>query len=213
MEQNHQVRDFFTQYPQHTYKPGEILLSPGDEPQGIFFLAEGQVRQYDIAQNGSEVVVNIFRPGAHFPMTWAIHAEPNDWYFDAVTGVTAHLCPASESIDFLKSNPEAMYSYLERLCSGASGQQRRMAHLMGGTARTRTIFELITEARRFGETKDQSVVLNSSDNELASKAGLSREALNRELSRLRDEGLIAHEYKTITIASISDLEKALGSIV
>ena len=50
--------------------------------------------------------------------------------------------------------------------------QRRMAHLMGGTARSRLLFELINEAKRFGgRDKTGSYVLKMSESELGARSG------------------------------------------
>ena len=88
-----------------------------------------------------------------------------------------------------------------------------MAHLMGGSARSRVLFELIVEFKRFSKSDETSLSINVSESELAAKAGLSREAVNRELGALKSKGIIKREYKTITISNLDKLSAELGQSI
>lgn len=187
------IETFFLQYPLKRFKKGEIIIYGGEEPSGIFHLLSGKVRQYDIAQSGDEIVVNVFKPPAFFPMSWAINRRKNFYFFETVTPVEIRQAPPGDVIRFLHDNPEVMYNLLSRLYSGADGLERRMAHLMGGSARSRILFELTIECKRFGERLEgDKYRLSVTESELGQRAGLSRETTNRELSRLKSQGLIQY---------------------
>ena len=123
-----ETASFFNTFPQRNLAAGEQLLSPGEQPDGIYYIVSGQIRQYDIAPNGDEIVVNVFGPGAHFPMSSVLLDEENAWFYQAIDEVTIHVAPSDATLEFLKSSQSALLAYVERLCSGAMGQQRRMAH-------------------------------------------------------------------------------------
>lgn len=202
---------FFSQYPLKRFKKGQIVIYGGDEPSGIFHIISGKVRQYDINQRGDEIVVNVFRTPAFFPMSWAINKTPNKYFFETMTEVQLHHVPADEVVAFLKSDPDVMYDLLSRLYSGVDGLQRRMAHLMGGSAHSRVLFELIIECHRFGELQeDESYLLTFNESELAQRAGLSRETVNRELSKLKSNKLLSHHGKNLIVKSVKSLQEELG---
>ncbi len=203
--QKERLKDFFTTFPKTNYSAGEIVLEAGAQPEGIYYMQSGMVRQYDIAQNGDEIVVNILRPGAHFLMSWVLNQEPNRWFFDCIGDVTLHCAPLTTTDQFLKDSPDLLYAYVKRMCSGASGQQRRMAHLMGGSARTRVLFELITMSNRFGEPHEGGTTIQTTDAELAAMSGLSREAVSRELAKLKHAGILTRDYGSIHIPDPSVL--------
>jgi CRP-like cAMP-binding protein len=205
------VKEFFSKYPQRHFKKGQILVYAGDDPDHIFYLVSGAVRQYDISDRGDEIVVNVFKPVAFFPMSWAINRTPNPYFFETTSDVELHVAPADDTVEFIKSNPEVMFNLLSRLYSGVDGLQRRMAHLMGGSARSRLLFELITECRRFGKLQDDgSTMISTSEIELAQRAGLSRETVNRELSKLKQNGAVYYTNKYISIPKVDTLTEALG---
>lgn len=206
------VEDFFAQYRLQTHKAGHILVHAGDEPSGVYHLISGQVKEYDISDTGYEVVVNVFKPPAFFPMSWAINRTINQYFFETTSPVKLRQAPADEAVAFLKSNPDVTFNLLSRLYSGTDGLLRRMAHLMGGTAKTRLLFELLVESRRFGKKQpDGTIMLSLHQEELANRAGLSRETVSRELTRIKDLGLVEISRQGFHIKNQHKLEEELGS--
>lgn len=205
------IEQFFSKYPLKRFKKGQILIYGGDEPTAVFHLLSGKVRQYDINYRGDEIVVNVFKPPAFFPMSWAINKSHNQYFFETVTEVELRQAPADDVVSFLKTNPDVMYNLLSRLYSGTDGLQRRMAHLMGGSAQSRILFELIVECARFGDLqKDGSYVLSIKENELAQRAGLSRETANREVSKLKEKSLVTHKGQILSVTSLQKIQEELG---
>lgn len=206
------IEKFFEKYRLRHFDKSQILIYAGDKPPGIFHLISGQVRQYDITEKGEEVVVNVFKPPAFFPMAWAINKTPNQYFFETSEPTEVRMAPANDVVAFLKSNHDVTYDLLSRLYTGTDGMQRRMAHLMGGNGRSRVLFELLVECKRFGKLqKNGSYILTMHEDELARRSGLSRETINRELSKLRTKKIIDITHKEIIIKNIKRLEKELGS--
>ena len=90
-------------------------------------------------------------------------------------------------------------------------EDREVVHLMGGGAYTRLLYELTVQFKRFGEAQDDGLLcVHLSEVELGAAAGLSREAVSRELGQLRQKKLITSGYKKICVKDISALEDELG---
>lgn len=205
------VAAFFEPYPRRHLQAGEIIIQAGDTPAGIFYLEQGQVRVYDIAPNGSEVVVNVFKPHAFFPMSWAATQLPNRYFYEASADGDLRLAPLKDVLAFVQENPDILFDLLRRVYTGVEGMQRRMAHLMGGTARSRLVFELVVECQRFGMRQDdQSYRLDIHEEELARRSGMSRETVNRELSKLKAEGLVGMQRHDLVVCDLSGLQQLLG---
>lgn len=198
---------FFSAYPVKSVAKGQILISAHDEPEHIIQLVDGRVKQYDISHRGDEVVLNIFKPPAYFPMSYAINRLPNQYFFEAETDLKVRLVPLDEAVGFVRKYPEVAFDLLSRVYRGLDGLLGRLAHLMAGTARSRVLYELLIEARRFGEPNG-AVDLNETD--IAARAGLARETVSREMVKLKDEGLITVSKNRITILNIDDLAISLS---
>lgn len=206
------IEDFFSKYRLQTFNEGEILVHAGNEPAGVYHLISGEVREYDISNTGTEIVVNVFRPPSFFPMSWAINKTPNQFFFEASTKVRLRMAPADETIKFLKDNPDVTFDLLRRVYSGTDGLLRRLAHLMGGSAKTRLLFELLIECRRFGKKQlDGSYLLSLHEEELANRAGMSRETVSRELAKIKGQRLVGVNRTGFHIKSLEKLEEELGA--
>jgi len=205
------VGRFFSNYRLQNLDKNQILIYGGHEPAGVFFLVRGQVRQYDISPGGKEVVVNIFKTPAFFPMSWAINRTPNRYFFETATKVSLRQAPAEVVVEFVKANPDVMLDLLGRVYLGTDGLLRRLAHQLGGNARSRVLFELINVSRRFGRTnKDGSCLVLISEKELAKRSGLSRETVSRQLSLLKKQGQLQTRYNKLLIKDLTSLEDSLG---
>lgn len=206
------VDNFFKPYKKQHYDKGYILIYAGHEPPGVFQLLSGQVREYDITEQGDEVVVNVFKPPAFFPMSWAINNTANQYFFEAASPIAVRRAPADESVEFLKTNPDVMFNLLSRLYSGTDGLLRRMAHLMGGNAESRLIFELVIQCQRFGKLQpDGSYFIKLSESELAKRAGLSRETVSRQLTKVSKRHSVSISRDGFMIKDLAALENTLGS--
>lgn len=203
------IEGFFSQYPLRQYKKGQILIYAGDDPPGILHLEKGQVRVYDTTTGGNEIVVNVFKSPTFFPMSWAINKTLNEYNFVAESDISVRVAPAPKALAFIKSNPDVAFDLLERLYTGTDGIIRRMVQAMKGSARSRTILELIISSKRFGIKQRDSYIISTVEVELAARTGLARETINRELNKLEREGLISSSYKTIRVMNLGRLEKEL----
>lgn len=204
---------FFNNYPLKTFPKKHILIQGGDTPRGIFRIESGVVRQYDINSKGNEIVVNVFKPPAFFPMSWGINESHNDYFFETSEESKVRIAPREDVIKFIKENGDVMFDLISRVYRGVDGLQRRMALLMGGSSRNRVVFELIVETRRFGEIQsDGTYLIRIHEDELAKRAGLSRESVNRQI-KLLGEGRIVKANRTgIIVNDLRWLENELSGL-
>ncbi len=208
------VQEAFSKYPKRSYPKGQILVFADERPEHIFYLSEGMVRKYDVSYRGDEVIVNIFNTGAYFPMSWAINKSPNKYFYKTETKSELHIVPTDVALEFLKANPDVMLDLLSRIYRGMDGLLGRVVHLMSGTAKSRLIYELIIESRRFGtNNNNDSYKLSVNEVDLAARSGLSRETISREMQKLKDIGIVSFSGKVIEVKDLTALEKMLGGEV
>lgn len=206
------VAGFFARYPVQKIPKGQILVQAGDDPEGIYYMESGKVQQYDISYRGDEVVVNIFQQPAFFPMFWAVNKTPNRYFFQTLTDTKVRQAPSDDVVEFLQNNPDVLWDLLARLYSGMDGLVRRMAHLMGGSAKSRVLFELLIESKRFGvKQSDNSYKLTVNGGELASRTGLTRETVSRQMRALKEQGLIEISRGGLVLKDPAVIEEKLGT--
>jgi CRP/FNR family transcriptional regulator len=208
------VHEHFSKFPRREYPKGQILVFADENPEHIFYVTKGRIRKYDVSYRGDEVIISIFKQHSFFPMSWAINHTPNKFFYKTETPVELHVVPTDDALEFLKANPDVMLDLLSRLYRGLEGFYGRMVHLMSGTARSRLLYELIIEARRFGEKlPDDKYVLQANETDLAARSGLSRETISREMKKLKSQGLVDVTKNKIVIHDLDALKRAHGGAI
>lgn len=208
------IETYFAQYRLRHYEKGQILILNGDDTNYIYYLVSGKVKVYDVTYRGDEIILNVFKTPAFFPISLALNKKSNPYIYEAETAIEVRQAPAGEVLEFLNKNPDVVLDLLGRLYTGMDGLLGRMVALMSGSAKSRLMYELILEARRFGKLReDSSYILDINEKDLGARAGLSRETVSREIGKLKDSGFISLEAKQIVITNISVLEEKLGQEV
>lgn len=204
------VDKFFSKYPKRSYPKGQILVFADESPEHIYYIVKGSVRKYDVSYRGDEVVLNVFKPPAFFPMSWAINNSPNKYFYKAETDTELHIVPTAEALIFIKDNPDVMLDLLSRLYKGMDGLLGRMVHLMSGSAKSRLLYELVIESRRFGKkNSDGGIQLSVSEGDLAGRTGLSRETVSREIHKLKNQDLVSLKHSGIIVKDIAAIEEII----
>jgi CRP/FNR family transcriptional regulator, cyclic AMP receptor protein len=206
------VYAFFSQFKQKQYKKGEILIRADDDPSGIFYIEDGLVKEYAISRKGEELVVNIFKPGAFFPMTWGINQTPNRFFFEAVNSVSVRKAPRDEVIAFIKKQSDVLFDLMSRVYKGADGMLMKMFYLMSGSAYTRLVTELLINAKRFGikDTVTGYITCRITEKDLASETGMTRETVSREIKLLKNKGILDFHTNALVIKDMHLLEEELS---
>jgi CRP-like cAMP-binding protein len=207
------VDQFFSLYPSKKIKKGALLITAHETaPSNIFFLKQGRVIQYGISVKGNQNVLNMFKPGAFFPMSAAITNSPNRYFFEASEDLTVTPVQVHEAATFLYNNPDIQLDLLQRLYIGVNGVLDRLNVLLCHDPKSMLISELNLEALRFGgdSTKKEQITLNLTQSQLADRTGLARETVSRHLSTFKQTKLITIKRGKITINNIQKFRKLVS---
>ncbi len=204
------LEQFFRRFKHQIFKKGEILIRADDEPQGIYYLQRGVVRQYSISKDGDEQTLNLFKPLSFFPLMWAFNNTPNTYYFEAIIDTEVYRAPKDQVLEFLQKTPDIMYDLISRLYRGMHGLLSRIEYLQSGDAYMKVIFAILNASYRFGEQKENAEIeLSITHREISALTGLTKETISRECTRLEKEGFITNTNHMVKIRNVHMLENKL----
>ncbi len=203
------LSDFFSNYPEKNYQKGQLIIWADNDPEFVFYITDGKVRQCHIFNEGQKVAVNVLKKGAFFTMSWAINRTPNRYFFEAIEETTVRCAPPDDCVGLVKNNPDILFDLLSRVYRGTDGVLERMMYLMVNSAEKRVLFELLTEHKRNIGGKKIKSVINLSESELAVHTGLARETVNRQIRKLKQNGSVKVEKEGIVINDARKLEALL----
>jgi len=185
---------FYKQFKSRSYKKGETLIRADDDPQGIFCLTKGYIRQYTISNLGTELTLHILKPTSYFPMVWAINGTPNVYYFEALTPVEVGRAPRDQVVTFIKDKPDVIFSLMSGLLEDYAETLKRVEHLVFSDAYRRVISVLIYIAKHFGQKSSRGVIVHHkfTHQDIATLVGVARETASLEIGKLEKKGLIEY---------------------
>lgn len=208
-----EFEEFYRQFATREYKKGEMLIRADDDPQGIFCLKKGYVRQYTISKSGFELTLHILKPITYFPMVWAVNGTPNVYFFEALTPVEVGRAPRDQVVNFIKDKPTIIFELLSVLIEDYAESLTRIEHLVFSDAYRRVISVLLYIAKHFGEAKGNGFIVDHrfTQQDIATLVGVARETASNELTKLEKKGLVKYIDHSMLFESIKKLELELAS--
>lgn len=206
---NAKVITFFSQYRAQSWKKGDIVILPDQEPEGIFFLEKGIVRQYAVSRHGHEMTINMYKQFSFFPMMWALGKGTNAYYFEVISDMAVMRQASKEKVlDYLRSEPDVLFDLLARVYKGMEGLLGQVESLLSGSAYAKLVSVILIYAKRFGTPENGAVKieLKLTEKDLAAYAGIQRETVSRLLQDLFAKKLLHKDKNTFTILDLQKLE-------
>jgi CRP/FNR family transcriptional regulator len=208
-----EFEEFYKKFIIRNYKKGEMLIRADDDPQGIFYLKSGYVRQYTISKAGFELTLHILKPVSYFPMVWAVNGTPNVYYFEALTPVEVGRAPRDEVVNFIKDKPTIIFELLSELIEDYAESLKRIENLVFSDAYRRVISVLIYISKHFGEKSGNGILITHrfTQQDIATLVGVARETASNEMVKLEKKGLLKYKDHLILLENVKKLNTELSS--
>ncbi|MBI4858669.1 MAG: Crp/Fnr family transcriptional regulator [Candidatus Riflebacteria bacterium] len=169
-----------------TFARGQVIFRQGDDPAGLFIVATGLVRVYQLGPSGKEHVLHLAGPGMTFGEVAVLGDFPAPAFADANRKTTCLLLPSGALRATLRSDHELCLQVLGSMAFWV----RHLVGLLEGIvlrdAAGRVAHWLLDQVSE-GRT---TIELPSQKKDIASHLNLTSETLSRTLRQLREDGLI-----------------------
>ncbi len=179
------------------YEKNEIIYLQNEKTVTMDIILEGEIIVHRIDENGNVLSIVslskgdilggnlIFSNQNEYPMT--IIAKTN----------TRLLCLEKDLIlELCQSNKTFLVNFLEILSDKALVLTTKIHSLAIKTIREKIMDFLIFESTR---QSSNTIILSISKKELAEKFGVERPSLQRELKKMKDDGLIDYDSRSIVL--------------
>jgi len=206
--------DFFHQGTRLTYKKGEFIIRPGENPPGVFLIEKGLVKTYDITKYGEENLLVIRHEGELLGMTWTMtHKDVRrSIIYSALTPTTVWLMPHEKFHKFLQNTPEAALPLLHMVVDMYRINAERIMNLEYRTVRERLVSFLLSMANRFGRETPDGILIDVPlrHQDIASSISATRETTGREITALERKNLLSNSPSRITLLDVEKLRDFLA---
>jgi CRP/FNR family transcriptional regulator, cyclic AMP receptor protein len=191
------------------FAKGVAIYQRGDDGDSLMIILSGRVKITNITADAREVALNFLGPGDLNGELAALDGKPRSANASALEATEALVIWRRDLLPALEQHPKAMLEIIAAL----AGKVRLMSAAVeqsGLQMAAKAAGALLRLAEQHGKQSPSGlqIDLKLSQRDLGAYAGLSRENMNRQLSALKDEGLIRVDGAIITILDLEGLELA-----
>ncbi len=191
------------------YNINDLIYRQGDLPRWLFYIDTGSVKMCKSNDQGKELTVRLLNKGEFFGHFNLLRRDNYSGYVVALEDTMVRMIPKDEFLNLLYNNPDFATMFIKSLGSDVEEAEKQLIQHAYGSVRKKVASALLAFATN---TTNQSTVytfIETSRDNLASKAGIAKETLIRTLSDFKSEQLISTEQKKITLLDPQRLEKML----
>lgn len=206
------LKSFFESFGDSKDYPAQtLLLENGEIPPRVYLLKSGFVRLHFISERGQETTLHICKPGEVFPLISTLGQVPNRYNYETWGEVAAFDAPVAQFHNFLKGEKDILLELNGQLIKRISGLLLRLEYTLYGSSYQRVAATLLCLAKYFGQESNGQILLNKkfTHNEIATLAGLSREAVSIEMGKLKKKKLVSYKRSQVTLKDINKLREQL----
>lgn len=188
------------------YPARALIVSEDEDDDDVYFILTGRARAATYTDNGKEVMLSELQQGDSFGIFAAIDGQPRSTNVVAIEDSRIARMTAAHFNEVLDSNTPVMRAYLTYLVDRIRNLSSRMTDVTTLNAEQRLIAELMRLARPAPGDADVALVEPlPTQQELATRIFSQRESVGRDMSKLKDAGLIERRGRLLTIKSLRRL--------
>lgn len=187
------------------FRPGERLVSIGDQSKEVFYVTAGLVKIVAIAETGAESVFGLRTPGVFIGDMATLNNERRSADVVAVEATSAVMVSAGRFTEYLETFPAVALALL-RMQSRRLNEMTQRSMLGSRSVKARVAQRLLELSTRTGSPSN---VVELTQSELAQFIDASREWTSKALGDLRRDGAIRTARGRVIILDEDALRSAL----
>ncbi len=193
------------------FAAGEMLVRRGEPGTSLIVLVQGRLRVGATSPEGRELTIGLLGPGSVLGDMAVLDGKPRSADVVAMTPGMALLLERVAVLPFLRERPELLMRLLLILCERLRRADAALEDLALASLATRLARVLLLLAAEHGAAGPGGTVirLHLSQSDLAAQVGATREGVNRQLRRWREDGAIGEQDGNLVLAQPDALRALL----
>jgi CRP-like cAMP-binding protein len=189
-----------------TYPARALIVSEDETDDDVFFILSGHARAATYTDSGKEVLMSDMPAGDSFGIFAAIDGQPRSTNVIAVEDARIARMSADNFNKVLYSHSDVTRAFIHYLVERIRHLSTRMTAVTTLNAEQRLVAELLRLAEP-GMTGEDTALIEPlpTQQDLATLLFSQREAIGRDMSKLKDAGLIERKGRSLLINSMSGL--------
>jgi CRP/FNR family cyclic AMP-dependent transcriptional regulator len=181
---------------------GEMIFRRGDPGSSMIILVQGRLRVGTTSAEGRELTIGLLGPGSVLGDMAVLDGKPRSADVVAMAPGLALILERGVVLPFLKDRPELLLRLLHMMCERLRRADAALEDLALASLAARLARLLLLLAAEHGMAGPGGTVirLQLSQSDLAAQVGATREGVNRQLRRWREEGIVGEQHGSMVLA-------------
>jgi CRP-like cAMP-binding protein len=193
------------------FAPRDIIFTPGDPDDQLYFLLSGTVRLYKIYGDYKEATTALLKDGGVFGKLSLVEGRWQDVFAEAVTEARVAGIHKASLERVIKSDPEFALRLFSSLSERLRQSDEVIESLLHREVSARLATLLMNLSNRFGEEDGTTIGvrlgLRLTHQDLANMIASTREAVSKVMSEFQREGVIEARSRRIAVLDRGALAK------
>jgi CRP/FNR family transcriptional regulator len=194
------------------FGPKDIIFTPGDRDDQLYFLLSGTVRLYKIYGDYKEATTALLKEGGIFGKLSLVEGRWQDVFAETVTEARVASIQKSAIERVIKSRPDFALKLFSSFSERLRQSDEVIESLLHREVATRLATLLINLADRFGTGNGTGTILDVrlTHQDLANMIASTREAVSKVMSEFQRDGYIEVRSRKIVILDRNALAEYAG---
>ncbi|KAB2814046.1 Crp/Fnr family transcriptional regulator [Phaeocystidibacter luteus] len=189
-----------------SFKKGQIMMSEGSRPNGVFCIHSGKAKLHRLGQNGKDQIIRFAVNGDLIGYRSLLSEEPLSATVEALEDVHACYIPKQVLFSFLEKNPKFSLNILRMACHELGEAGKLITDIAQKSVRERLAEVLLMLKAQFGLNEETGAIdITLTREEIANMVGTATESVIRLISEFKGDGLIEVKGRNITILDEAQL--------
>jgi len=188
-------------------KKDEVLFFKGDIGDSLYIIKKGKIKISIPTEEGEELIISIFSDGDFFGELSLLDKAPRSADAVAITDTELLVLRRDVFYTYLFERKQAIEAIMSALCNRLRKTDDFLTDLCYTNFPKRLAKTLIELSERFGKKVEEKIILDLeiTQSDLGAMLGVTRETVNRELMKLKLQGILTKEKKKIIINNFKKL--------
>lgn len=190
------------------YPKGQEIIARSQDLNDVYILVQGLARVLVFSANGKAVGFRRISPGDIFGEFAAIDGDKRSASVEAVTSCVVLCMSPSFFRELMESDPVFMNAVLNHLVGMLRSLTARIVEFSTLAVKNRIHSEIVRMARDTTDGKGGYLISPApTHSEIAQRISTHREAVSREISRLKQLGILERRGRALAVMNLERLQR------
>ncbi len=209
VEARHSLDGVIRQFPRKKCRKGEVIYTPEEASQEIYFIHDGRVKIVSYSLEGKELIKKLFTKGEYFGEGALLRDQNRHNFAIANTPAVITVIPVAELRLLMEKDPEINLFFLSLFSRQLIELENRLESIVFQSSRSRILAFLVDLIEQKGERVGFEWVIRRimSHQDIANITATSRQTVNSVLNELRRGEVITFNRRRLLVRDLEALRR------